>query len=315
MDPKIYDCFIFFNELDLLEIRLEELYKEVDYFVIVEADRTFGGTKKEYIFEKNKERYVKYKDKIIYLKVKISKFNFRDRILIKISNSKYLPRFGTNSLGFNFLFMLFGVGKWNVLYNQRNKIFKGIKNAKSDDIIIVSDLDEIPNKKLFKKIKDKLNETSYIYLEHKTFFYYLNCLAKDLKWNGSRACKFQTLKKDVKEKIYYIHEKAPKEFFNQIWGIKKRVYKLNNAGWHFTYLGGPKKIYLKSKTGVAEANPRKISKQIIQKDIDEGKFRLNEKDFIKINYVKIDDSFPESVLKNQKKWKHLIKTQPFLKKF
>ncbi len=66
---KIYDCFTFFNELDLLEIRLEELYPYVDYFVLVEANKTFSGKEKRFYFEKNKEKFEKWLNKIIYIKI------------------------------------------------------------------------------------------------------------------------------------------------------------------------------------------------------------------------------------------------------
>ena len=71
MSVMIYDCFPFFNELDVLEIRLNVLYDIVDYFVITEADKTHTGRHKEYIFEQNKDRFAKFLDKIIYIKVNI----------------------------------------------------------------------------------------------------------------------------------------------------------------------------------------------------------------------------------------------------
>ena len=67
---KIYDCFLFFNELDLLEIRLNLLYQHVDYFVIVESEVTFQGQLKDFNFEKNIKRYEKFTDKIFYFKFK-----------------------------------------------------------------------------------------------------------------------------------------------------------------------------------------------------------------------------------------------------
>jgi beta-1,4-mannosyl-glycoprotein beta-1,4-N-acetylglucosaminyltransferase len=66
---RIYDAFTFYNELDLLELRLEELYDYVDYFVIVESDRTFTNIPKPYYFEDNKNRYSKYLDKIRHFKI------------------------------------------------------------------------------------------------------------------------------------------------------------------------------------------------------------------------------------------------------
>lgn len=81
---KIYDCFTFFNELDLLEIRLSELYNCVDYFVIAEGNKTHAGEPKDFIFEKNKSRYKKWMKKIIYLQVKMPEFNLFDNLLIKL---------------------------------------------------------------------------------------------------------------------------------------------------------------------------------------------------------------------------------------
>ena len=66
---KIYDCFTFFNELDILDIRLQELYDTVDHFVLVEANQSHSGKPKEYIFENNKDRFEKYLDKIIHIKI------------------------------------------------------------------------------------------------------------------------------------------------------------------------------------------------------------------------------------------------------
>ena len=66
---KIYDCFIFYNELDLLELRLTELSDYVDHFVLVEADQTHQSKPKPFIFEENRERYSKWLDKIIHIKV------------------------------------------------------------------------------------------------------------------------------------------------------------------------------------------------------------------------------------------------------
>ena len=71
---KIFDCFIFFNELDLLELRLNVLNNSVDFFVIVESAITFQGEDKDFYFEKNIERFAKFQSKIIYLKVQIGEF-------------------------------------------------------------------------------------------------------------------------------------------------------------------------------------------------------------------------------------------------
>ena len=111
---KIYDCFTFFNELELLDLRLKELYNHVDYFVLVEATLTHTGKPKELIFEKNKDKYSDYLDKIIYVKV------------------NDLPDYNDFE------------GIWEPENFQRNCIVRGLTNAEDSDVIMVSDIDEIP---------------------------------------------------------------------------------------------------------------------------------------------------------------------------
>lgn len=106
----IYDCFTFFNELDILEIRLSILYKYVDYFVIVEADKSWRLNPKKFILDKERERFKKYFDKIKYIQV------------------TDLP--DDND-------------PWKIEEFQRNAITRGLQDCKDVDIIIISDVDEI----------------------------------------------------------------------------------------------------------------------------------------------------------------------------
>ncbi len=103
---KIVDCFLFFNELELLTVRLEELYDHVDYFVLVEAAETFRGNPKPYIFEENKARFQKYLSKIIHVKVEDRK-----------------PHYGV----------------WEREGFHRNCIRRGLAFCKKNDIILMSD--------------------------------------------------------------------------------------------------------------------------------------------------------------------------------
>lgn len=117
----IYDCFTFFDELDILDFRLNLLDKYVDYFVISELGVTYRGEKTTPIFLKNKERFKKFEDKIIYV------------------TSDYVPKDKGN-------------GDWSIEFWQRNCIAKGLNNCRPDDIVMISDVDEIPNPYIFKKI-------------------------------------------------------------------------------------------------------------------------------------------------------------------
>ena len=107
---KIYDCFTFYNELDLLDLHLEELYDHVDYFVIVESTKTFQNNDKSLFLKLNWNRYIKYHDKIIHVVV-------------------------DDSPG--------SANAWDNETFQRNAIMRGLTNAADEDIIIIGDVDEI----------------------------------------------------------------------------------------------------------------------------------------------------------------------------
>lgn len=113
---KIYDCFTFFNELEILMIRLEELYDVVDHFVIVEGSLTFTGKPKSHYFAENRHLFSRFEDKIIY-------------ILVEDFPSP------TNDLRLD---------AWRREHHQRNQIIRGLSHCAPRDIIIISDVDEIP---------------------------------------------------------------------------------------------------------------------------------------------------------------------------
>ena len=147
---KIFDCFTFFNELELLDLRLMVLYEYVDFFVLVEANKTHTGGKKEFIFEQNKDKFSDYIDKIIYVKV------------------EDLPDYSLSNI-------------WLAENFQRNCIMRGLENAVESDKIIVSDIDEIPNPDT---VIQNLNAVQPVTMTQKLFYYYVNCL-QNQSWWGS----------------------------------------------------------------------------------------------------------------------------------
>ncbi|WP_052699395.1 hypothetical protein [Hyphomicrobium sp. 99] len=116
----IYDCFTFYNELDILEIRLHELYEVVDRFVLVEANWTFQGNPKPLYFAENKSAFSRYADKIIYVRVDFPDCNLQSRLTTG-------PRDAI----------------WAREHFQREQISQGLKDASPEDLIIVGDVDEI----------------------------------------------------------------------------------------------------------------------------------------------------------------------------
>ena len=131
--PLIYDCFTFFNECDLLEHRLKYLYDVVDKFVLVEMSRTQRGELKDFFYEKNKERYSNYANKIVHIKI-------TDDMIGNLH-----PKLKKDKRG--------NIFDWRYENFQRDGITYGLSECKDDDIVIISDLDEIPNKRIIEEIK------------------------------------------------------------------------------------------------------------------------------------------------------------------
>ena len=220
---KIYDCFMFFDEEMLLDLRLNYLNTYVDKFVIVESPYTHSGEKRNLLFDINK--YKKFKDKISYIVadqqpdniLKISSGDTEDE-----KNSKYILNAAKRE---NF---------------QRNCISKGVEKAEPEDIIMISDLDEIPNLETnnLKKIKNKL-----IFFKQKLFYYKFNLKLKSFDWFGTKACKKLSLKtpqwlrniKDRKYPLWRLDILFSKNKYNDICFI-------DNGGWHFSYLKSAENI-------------------------------------------------------------------------
>ena len=106
---KVYDCFTFFNEFELLELRLESLWDLVDYFVIVEANKTHANEPKPFNFFERQKEFKKYFKKIRY-----------------VMDDSEVP--------------YSGVGDWSIENNQRNNIIQGLQDAEPDDLIFISDV-------------------------------------------------------------------------------------------------------------------------------------------------------------------------------
>ena len=223
---KVYDSFMYFDEDLLLDLRLNVLDKYVSKFIITEATYTHNGTKKDLKFDIN--NFERFKDKIEYLIVDEQPPN----ILQTDSNDSFERR-GEKLI-------LNGYARDNY---QRNKIADGIKEASDDDIIIVSDLDEIPNLQNlnFSKIKNKI-----IQFKQKMFYYKLNLYYPDFEWFGSKACRKKNFLspqwlRNIKSKKY------SKFRLDLIFNKKKYndIFYVLDGGWHFTCIRTPEELEYK----------------------------------------------------------------------
>ena len=254
----IYDAFCFFNELDLLEFRLKLLYDHVDKFVICESNLTFSGYNKSYNYYDNISRFEKWNDKIIYLPIEQNKedFSFRDV-------NTYTP----------------DNGPFKVEYEQRNALFYIRENVKDDDMVLMGDLDEIPDPKVIDQLKrtSDYKKEGALSLNMLFHYYYTNCqvIGYDRYWNGTVVC-------DGK----YFKDNAPQYIRD-----KRNMYpRVLNGGWHFSYLGGIEKIKTKIRSFAhTEFNrPDILSDDNISQAIAEGKDIL-KRPGVSYSYVSLEE--------------------------
>ena len=265
----IYDCFQYFNEEHIAELRFNILNKYVDYFVIVESTVNHQGQPKKLQFNINK--YSNFKDKIKYIIVDDTPENIKK------------PHEGGESL---------------VEQHQRNSLMKVLNNAHDDDIIILSDVDEIPDLeklKLFDKKKIAV-------FSQKMFMYKLNLLNLDESgWHGSKIC----LKKNLKSPQWLRDLKFKRYPF---WRIDKprNIQIIEKGGWHFAYLQNPENISKKIKSFAhGEFNKDElVDISNITEKIKKGADIFNRG--YKIEKVEIDENFPEFIQKNKEALKDWI---------
>ncbi len=285
----IYDCFTFFNELDILEIRLNILNDVVDRFVLVEATRTHQGKLKTLLFNENKERYKKFKDKIIHIVI-----------------DEYPPYEGRSA--------------WILERYQREMIAKGWTNCQEDDIILVSDVDEIPAPDKISKFK---NSKGVFIFRQRMYCYYLNCenvnRAGNYRWDGTVMSRYGYKLSPMQLRELSIirggsfSSRIPRRLYNILklirWQISHRIKikSVQDGGWHFTYLGGTDMIIRKLEAFAhTEFNKKQYKNpDKIEEIINTGKDIFNRE--FKYEFVPLDNSFPAYIVNNKEKYKRLIK--------
>ncbi len=294
---KIFDCFMFFDEEMLLDFRLNYLDRYVDKFIIVESSYTHSGESKKLLFDINK--FKKFKDKISYIVVEDHPseiFQVKESDDLNTKNSKYILNAAKRE---NF---------------QRDCIKRGLNNVDSNDIILISDLDEIPNleQNNIKNINNKL-----IFFKQKLFYYKFNLKLESFDWYGTKACKKGDLLspqwlRNVKDKKYPLYRLDA--FFSQ----KKYndIFFIENGGWHFSYMKTAKNIEKKLTSYLhhREYDLEPLGKDKIEKmmtnrkpvynllaDMKKSKFSGSEQ----LSKSSIDE-LPSYIKNNLEKYKHWI---------
>lgn len=260
---KIYDCITFFDENLITNARFEILDKVVDFFVICESRFDHKGLKKKINFKLLNK---KFKKKIRHIIIKENFPNLNDG--------------------------------WKVEEYQREQLFKGLDDAKDDDLIMYSDSDEIPHPDTLKNIN--LKKKFGIFMQ-KFFVYKLNIFNKyETPWEGTRICR----KKNLKSFTYLRKKVLKKNIKKSFWKIyiEKDIQIINRGGWHFNNLYNPKVISKKLITFQHQefSRPEFSSINIIKNKIKNFEDLFNRGYVFKV--IKLNKTFPKYILENKKKF-------------
>jgi len=263
---------MYFDEDLMLDLRLNTLNDFVDKFVVVEATRDHSGKEKKLNF--NYDKFAKFKDKINYIVIEDLPLNVKSQKKNWEANH------------------------WRDQY-QRNSLVRGFKNSDDDDLIMISDIDEIPDPKKFSEFKTK---NKYACFMQKNFQSKLNLLnITDKYWMGTKICQ----KKYLKSPQWLRDIKTKKRPFWKFYKPKEPQL-IFDGGWHFSFLKKPKDIAVKIKAYSHQefnkddfVDEKKITKRI------ENKQDLFNRD-IEYSKIEIDESFPKYIFENKSMFKEWI---------
>lgn len=279
----IYDCFSFFNELDLLEIRLNILKDVVDRFVLVEATCTHTGKSKPLYYQENRERYAAFSDRIIH--IVMDEFAAAD--------GAKTPR----------------ERAWSIENLQRNAIVKGLVDAKPGDTVIISDLDEIPNPDAVRGAVGLPGITRLGMMQCNYFLNYRNYTSPE--W---------TLSTQLLSYATFVDPKTYRGFrFNEfvvasVNGVPsasairfmKSTRLIHKGGWHFSYQGGVEKIRTKIQS-IAHTefdNDKTHSAEWVQERIANGEdvFLRGDRFFAE----SLDERYPDYLRENASRYASML---------
>lgn len=285
----IYDAFTFYNELDLLELRLNTLDDVADYFVLVEGKKTYQGDDKPLHYWENRERFEEFEERIIHVVVD----DYPDNV----------------------------ESAWDREFHTRNSIEDGLSDCEPDDVVIVSDVDEIPRPDI---VERRVGTRGISILGLRLFYYFFNGLITDRLFPGPAICEYKDMTtpqdtRDIAMNYVNLDMAIPMDFENypfrlqsaacSLWAsLRQRdlVRVIPNAGWHFSFLSDVEgiidKIETYSHTELNRAeykDPDRIREKITSgEDIFDRGYELE--------FVDIDRSFPEYLLQNRSNFEQYI---------
>lgn len=274
----VYDCFQFFNEIDILRLRLHTLKNVVDRFVISEATVTFSGEPKPLYFEQHRELFSEFEGRIIH-KV--------------VEDTPDGSPFERDSF-------------------QKCAVIRGLSECSGDDLVIFSDVDEVPNPVKVRECLNAFRNDRIYHFAQRMFYYYLNLEevsgkllsfsgdfpgVREKRWLGTKMCAYSMLSGLSLEQLRFPER------------IEQGI-RVADGGWHFSYMGGDKKMSVADRVAEKvrmaahqEFNNARVHSRISQ-NIEKQKDIFGRRS--KFKRLEIDGSFPEYLVAHQDEFSHLI---------
>ena len=253
--PHVYDCFTFKNELLLLDLRLHELSDAVDFFVLVEGTRSFTNRPKPLYFLENRDRFQQFSERIIHIIV-----------------DDFPPYRGD---------------RWAYQFHQRNAIARGLKQAGPEDLILVSDVDEIPRPDAIRRFRPP-----FTLIANTIYFFKFNFKSTRqvpfLSTHMTLGKYFTTAQVLRNKKLYPQWRIDKRPFWDPL--LRDNPHVIPNGGWHFSFLMGPEAIYDKIQD-YSSKRYRNIPLSQIQRAV-ERKEDMRGGHIASMKVVPIDESFP-----------------------
>lgn len=277
----VYDCFQFFNELDILKLRMHVMNDVADRFVVSESTVTFSGESKPLYFQENREMFAEFADKIIYRVV--------DDTPMDVSP------FLRDS-------------------HQKCAVARGLAGADPEDVIIFSDVDEIPNPEAVKKVLEQFDDSRIYALAQRNFYCYLdmeetsgNLLSitgefdgfegSARKWLGTKICSYRMLERYTTEQL---RDKAQKPL----------MVRVPDGGWHFSYMGGGRdesveeRVKYKIKSAAHQEYNNRATLSRVRKNIRSHQDILGRESRFEI--VPVDESYPAYLREHLDEYRYLM---------
>lgn len=268
----IIDCFPFFQELDLLEIRLIELYPVVDWFVLVESTKTHSGKPKPLHYAANRQRFARWNDKI------------RHVVIADQTEEEGLAATRRREMG------------------QRNEILQGLRGESGDTLILISDIDEIPRRELVSNLPGNIADGVIGVFIQKLHYYNVNTYAPDRPWPGTRVANYRD--------VLALSPHIVRNGIGQPDAHYPEYGRIANGGWHYSYFGGVNKIQDKMEAFLHQelVSEQNSNSDTIAQRVASGQDiwgRANEQQFV----IGPADDLPWAIRSDPKRWLHFFHEQ------